>query len=163
MWTETGTLGKLWRFHSCRSWTSLTCLSCSTTGAGWSRVQKTAQVPQLQCSDKVLDVPVVQVVAWACRVLRAGNCGIFSQLRYLDKVIDVFFVQFIDGCGRPCAHAETWSAFSSCTRSLTCPLCSTTGAWGLTVQKTVEFRSCSADKVVDVPVCAVHRRLWTSL
>ena len=29
------------------------------------------------------------------------------QLQYLDKVVDVFFVQFIHGCGRPCDHAET--------------------------------------------------------
>ena len=35
---------------------------CTMTGAcGWTE-QKTVQVPQLQCSDKVNDVPVVQVV-----------------------------------------------------------------------------------------------------
>ena len=29
------------------------------------------------------------------------------QLQYLDKVVDVFFVQSIDGYGRPCDHAAT--------------------------------------------------------
>ena len=37
---------------------------CTMTGAcGWTE-QKTVEVPQLQCSDKGKDVPVVQVVVW---------------------------------------------------------------------------------------------------
>ena len=43
------------------------------------------------------------------------------------------------------------------------PVASNDWCFGLTEQKTVEFRSCSAVKVVDVSVYAVHRRLWTSL
>ena len=35
---------------------------CTTTGAWGFTEQKTVEVPQLQCSDKVNDVPVVQVV-----------------------------------------------------------------------------------------------------
>ena len=28
------------------------------------------------------------------------------QLQYPDKVVDGFFVQFIDGCGRPCICSD---------------------------------------------------------
>ena len=39
----------------------------------------------------------------------------------------------------------------------------TTGAWVMTELKTVEVPQLQySDKVVDVPVCAVHRRSWTS-
>ena len=53
--------------HSCnrriRAWTrSLTCPLCATTYARGSACRKTAKVPQLQCSFKVADVLVVQVV-----------------------------------------------------------------------------------------------------
>ena len=45
---------------------------CRMTGA-WVLQQKTVQVPQLQCSDKVDDVPVVQVVvrvSWKVRQIQ---------------------------------------------------------------------------------------------
>ena len=50
--------------------------------------------------------------------------------------------QFIDGCGRPCDHAETFLVCSSWTRSSSCPLCA--DSWGPDVQKTVLFHSCSS-------------------
>ena len=66
--TETGTQCKLCRrplrSHNCSSWTGWDTRCCSTTGAwGWT-VPKTVELPQLQCSDKVNDVPVAQVVVW---------------------------------------------------------------------------------------------------
>ena len=52
--------------------------------------------------DEGVDMPViVHVVFFELRTVEV------PQLQYLDKAIDVFFVQLIDGYGRPCAHAET--------------------------------------------------------
>ena len=58
------------------------------------------------------------------------------QLQYLDKVVDVFFVQFIDRCGRPCDLAETWFAFLD--KVVDMPVVFNDRCLGLTVQKTVE-------------------------
>ena len=53
--------------------------------------------------DEGVDMPViVHVVFFELSTVEV------PQLPFLDKVVDVFFVQLIDGCGRPCAHAETF-------------------------------------------------------
>ena len=53
------------RSHSCSFWTRFMTLVVVQRQVLGLTVQKTVDVPQLQCSDKVVDVPVVQVVAWA--------------------------------------------------------------------------------------------------
>ena len=58
----------------------------SDTGGG-PDVQKTVEVPQLQCSDKVVDVLVVQVVA----VPQVQFCG--------SRTVKVPQTQFIAGVG----------------------------------------------------------------
>ena len=55
--------------------------------------------------DTVIDMPLVVLVVFV--VLKTVEV---PQLQYLDKVVDVFFVQFMDGCGRPSAHAGRCSA-----------------------------------------------------
>ena len=86
---------------------------------------------QLQCSDKVYDVPAVQVVAWvSCwrrvpTVQTVQKTSEIPQVLFLDTVETPVFVQRQVLGLRQCR--ELWN-----------------------------FRSCSADKVVDVPVCAVH-------
>ena len=74
--------------------------------------------PQLQFLAKVVFVAVQRQVLWSeqCRTLFGS-----SQLQFLDKVIDV--PVFNDTCPWRSGH-------SSCTRSLTCPLFSTTRAHG---------------------------------
>ena len=47
------------------------------------------------------------------------------QLQFLDKVVDVFFVQFIDGVDVPVIMQRR--VLQSWTRSFTCPLRPTTG------------------------------------
>ena len=80
------------------------------------------------CDHAAAAVPAVR------RRLR-GLLGVSSWTRFFDmpavvhvRVIDVFFVQLIDGYGRPCAHAATY--LQSWTQSLTCPLRPMTGALG---------------------------------
>ena len=113
--------------------------------------------------DVVVDVPVVQVVdvglcsSWtrlSCPLL--CKTGVWSssaargvlQLQFLDQVVTCQLlrrqVQFLDTVETPVVVQRQVLGFRQC-RNL----------WN--------FRSCSADKVVDVPVYAVHRRLWTSL
>ena len=67
-------------------------------------------------------------------------------------------VQFIDGCGRPCALAGTWFAVLEKVVHMRC--------FGFTVQKTVEFPQLHVDvswrsssTVVDVPVLTQRRGL----
>ena len=55
----------------------------------------------VQFLDTVIDMPVIMHVVFV--VLKTVEV---PQLQFLDKVVDVFFVQFFDGCGRPCARAE---------------------------------------------------------
>ena len=77
--------------------------------------------------DEVVDMPViVHVVFFVRKTVEV------PQLQFLE-VVDVFFVQFIDG-------VSLWSCrdvgcFQFLERSLTCPLCSTTGAWGCQCRK----------------------------
>ena len=73
-------------------------------------------------------------------------------------------VQFIDGCGRPCAHAGTW--FAVLDKVVYMPVASNDWCFGFTVQKTVEFPQlhvdvswCSSSTVVDVPVLTQRRGL----
>ena len=84
------------------------------------------------------DVPFVQVVDWgllleACS--HSANCA--------EDRRDPSVVVLGHGCDARC--------------------CTTTGAWVRQYRTLRKLRSCSADKVVDVPVYAVHRWLWTSL
>ena len=72
-------------------------------------------------------------------------------------------VQFIDGSGRPCDHAETWFAFSSW-KVVDMPVVFNDRCLGLTVQNTVEipqlhvdFCWCSSSTVLDVPVLMQRR------
>ena len=74
--------------------------------------------------DEVVDMPViVHIVFFVLKTVEV------PQLQFLDKVVDVFFVQFIDGVDVP-VIMQRRGLLSVLGRSLTCPLCSTTGAWG---------------------------------
>ena len=55
-----------------------------------------------QFLDTVIDMPVIVHVVFV--VLKAVEV---PQLQYLHKVVDVFFVQLVDGYGRFCDHAAT--------------------------------------------------------
>ena len=110
-------------------WSSTCPLLCKRQGLGQT-VEKTV-VPQLLSSDKVVDVPGVPVV----QILRC-RCGGDSRLPQLQLL-------------------RNPSRFRTCswTRSLTCPLLSTTGYC------TVEVPQYSSSPVfLDIPVVQ-HRRV----
>ena len=81
-----------------------------------------------------------------------------------------------DSAGHSCCDAETFTHSANCPEDRRVPTGAVLGqggrrpllyndrCLGLTELKTVEVPQLQySDKVVDVPVCAVHRRLWTSL
>ena len=89
-----------------------------------------------------------------------------SQLQSIDKVVFVLVVQVVQvspvqvvektGGSHSCSSSrKSLRSASSRTRSLTCPLLSTTGAYGQTVQKTaVSPQLQFVDEVVDISVVA---------
>ena len=108
---------------------------------------------------------IVHVVFFELRTVEV------PQLPFLDKVIDVFFVQFIDGVDVP-VIMQRRGLLSVLGKVVDMPVVFNDRCLGLSVQKT-GFRSCSADFVVDVHVVqvvawslaggvsdSVHRQSW---
>ena len=90
-------------FRSCSSWPRCCHAHCCDV-----------RCMVVQFSDKV-DMPVVATTgAFGFQ----ENCG-GSAVAVLGRCL---LAQFIDGCGCPCDHAETFFACGSWTRSSSCPL-----------------------------------------
>ena len=97
------------------------------------------------CGD-VVDTPVVAqtqipMVRFTTEIL---------QLQYIDKAMDVCCAgpQFVRSCGRQ-SRSHSCSSFLPRTRSLTCPLCSTTGA------------GCRSAENCEGPAVAAHSTRWS--
>ena len=77
------------------------------------------------------------------------------------RVVDDFFVQFIDWVDVPVLCSDVFAVLDTV---VDMPVVVQRLVLGVRqCRKLWNFRSCSAVMVVDVPVYAVHRRLWTSL
>ena len=101
---------------------------------------------------------------------RAENCGVRS-CSALTRWAMSLFAQFIEwiSCWRRVPTVQTVQETGEIPQVLfldtvAMPVVLQRQVLGLRqYRKLWNFRSCCADKVGDVPVCAVHRWLWTSL
>ena len=112
-------------------------------------VQKTIEIPQLQYIDKVVDVPgvpVVQILRYRC-----GGDSRLPQLQLLRNPSGFRTLQYFFVVDVPVVQVHL--CVQSWTRSLTCPLLSTTGYC------TVEVPQIQLSPVTaDIPVVQHRRR-----
>ena len=110
--------------------------------------------------DEVLDMPViVHVVFFVLKTVEV------LELQFLDKVVDVFFVQFIDGVDVP-VIMQRRVLLSVLGKVVDMPVVFDDRCLGLSVQETVEIPQLHVDvcwrsssTVVDVPVLMQRRVL----